>query len=85
MSNRKLGMLVALRDPKALVPIEKALSQGHGARCAAIELGINRETLRRWGAEWKAVGTLLERYTFSPSEIASLGGQTTVANRKAKR
>lgn len=83
MSNRKLGILVELHDRRGLKLIAKALRKGNGAKAAAIELGVSRTTLTRWGETWEAVGRLLEKHTLNTSEVASLGGRTTVANRKA--
>ncbi len=83
MSNRKLGLLVELHDRRGLKTIAKALRKGNGAKAAALELGVSRTTLTRWGDTWEAVGKLLNKYTLDSSEVASLGGRTTVANRKA--
>lgn len=84
MSNRKLGLLVALKSPDALVAIKAALADGNGARAAAKSLGIGRTTLTRWGESWGAVGKLLERYTLGITEAASLAGAASAAARKRR-
>lgn len=85
MSNRKLGLFVELHDRRGLKTIARALRKGHGAKAAAAELGVSRTTLTRWGDTWEAVGKLLRKYTLEPAQVASLGGSTTAANRKAAR
>ncbi len=73
MSNRKLGLMVELRDPRALKSIRKALERGHGAKAAAIELGISRTTLTAWGNAWPAVRKMLTDNTLTPERVAELG------------
>jgi hypothetical protein len=85
MSNRKLALLVELKDRSALKPITKALGRGLGLKSAAEELGVSRVTLYRWGATWDAVGKLLDKHTLAPADVASLGGTTTAKNRKARK
>jgi hypothetical protein len=84
MSNRKLGLLVALRSPVALAIIKTALAEGNGSRAAATSLGVGRTTLARWGRDWPAVSTLLDRYTLDSTEAASIGG-TASARKRAKK
>ena len=73
MSNRKLSLMVELRDPRALKQISKALARGDGAKAAAIELGVSRTTLTAWGESWPTVGALLTKHTLGPSQVAELG------------
>ncbi len=74
MSNQQLGLLVALRDKRALKAIRLALAKGNGVKAAALELNVARSTLQRWATDWQAVGTLVDKYTLTTEQVASLGG-----------
>ena len=74
MSNRELGLLVALRSGVALTKIRNALASNHGIKAGAEALGVERKTLCRWGESWPAVAKLLSKHALTRSEISAMGG-----------